>query len=323
MKAVSVAEHGGPEVLDYRHAPDPAPGPGQVVINVKATSVNFADIKARIGNYKGQAPPFIPGLDAAGVIESIGEGVFDLVPGQRVAAYTSGGSYAELALADAATTYPLPDELSFEQGAAVGIGITAYNVLTLAGRLEPGESVLIHAGAGGVGSLAIQLARILEAGSIFATASSQDKLDFATSCGADLAINYREADFAEGVLSHTGGQGVDLILDSIAGATSERGMSCLAEFGRLVVYGHTGAGPGRFDTSQLHNQNRGVIGYSSGGFRKSRPQRLRPAAEAVFKHISAGRLEAHIGARFALADAAAAHQLVETRRSLGKVLLLP
>jgi len=323
MRAVVARAHGGPQELVARELDDPTPGPGQVRLRTYRTSVNFSDIKARRGGYRGIAAPFVPGLDAAGTVEVVGPGVSGFAVGQRVAAYTDGGSYAERVLADATVCYPLPDDVDLVEGAGIGVFITAYNVLTLAGRLEPGESVLVHAGAGGVGSSAIQIARALGAGRVVATVGSEAKRSVALELGADDVIDYRRDDFAVAVETLTAGVGVDLILDSVAGPTAEAGMRCLAPFGRLVVFGHSGDGAGRFDTQQLHTQNRAVLGYSSRGYRQHRPEVLRRSAEAALELIRQGRLRLLVGAEFPLAEAAAAHELVESRRSVGKVLLVP
>lgn len=321
MRAIVVEAHGGPEQLVARDVAAPQPGRQQVLIGNRLTSVNFADIKARRGGYRNYALPFIPGLDAVGIVEAVGPGVKGLRPGQRVAAYTAGGSYAEKVLADEVVCFPLPDELSDEQGAAVGILVTAYNLLTLAGRLQAGETVLVHAGAGGVGSVAIQLALILGAGRVIATVGSEPKRELPARLGAEV-IDYRRTDFAAQVAALTDGAGVDLILDSVGGEVSERGLTCLADFGRLVTFGHVGPA-GRVETKALHHSNRAVIGYSSGGYRDQRPEVLRQSGLAVLELAREHGIVIEVGARFALEDAPQAHALVESRRSVGKVLLDP
>lgn len=323
MKAVSVLAHGGPEVLSYGDREPPEPGPGQLRIRVAVTSVNFADIKARAGAYGKRELPFVPGLDAAGVVDEVGEGVGAFAPGQRVAAYTLGGSYAEYALTTEQLCFYLSDKVPFEQGAGIGVLITAYNVLMLAGRFAEGESVLIHAGAGGVGSTLVQLARASGAARVFATVGSAAKAEVAHKLGADTVINYREQHFAEVVNKATGGAGVDLILDSVSGENAERGMGCLADFGRLVIYGHTGAGEARIGSKQLHKRNCGVIGYSSGGFRRARPDVIKRTGQKAVELLAEGKVKILLGERFKLKDAAKAQALVESRKSVGKVLLEP
>ena len=323
MRAVLVTEFGGPDVLREQTVAAPLPGPGQVLIRTEHTSVNFADIKSRKASYRGKEAPFIPGLDGAGTVESVGTGVAGFAQGDRVAAYAVAGSYAQFFLADARLCFRLPHDVPTETGAALGIFITAYNTLTLAGRLQAGEKVLIHAGAGGVGSSAVQMAKALGAAQIIVTVGSEEKRATATGVGASETINYRNEDFSQRTNEMTDGAGVDLILDSIAGDVAEKGMDCLANFGRLVVFGHTQQGAANFNSKQLHSQNRAVIGYSSGGYRKGRPERLRASGEAVLKLVSEGKLKLLVGGRFPLAEAALAHELVESRRSVGKILLVP
>ena len=322
MKSILVSEYGGSDVLEVKDFPVPEPSVGQVRIKAAFTSVNFADIKMRRG---GAAQlPFTPGLDASGVVDAVGDNVDEFEVGQRVAAYVAAGSYAEYVLAEAELCYPLPDAVSFEQGAGIGILITAYNVLMNAGRFRTGESVLVHAGAGGVGSTLVQLARALGAERIFATVGSDKKADIASRMGADEVINYRESSFDEVINEKTDGKGVDLILDSVAGPNAERGMNCLADFGRLVIYGHTGEGGAASISSKLlHKSNRAVIGYSSGDYRKSRPEVLQKVARKGLELLSSRNVNILLGECFKLEDAAAAHEWVESRRSVGKVLLEP
>ncbi len=323
MKAVVVTRHGGPEVLNYQDWPDPVPGEGQVLIKTELAGVNFADVQLRRGTYHaGSPPPVVPGLDVYGTIVGVGRGVSGLERGQKVAAFTASGSYAELALAPAALTFPVPAGVGPETAAAFPtVGITAYNLLTLAGRLAPGETVLVHAAAGGVGSTAVQLAKIMGAGRVIGTVGSDEKASLARELGCDYVINYEAEDFAARVNEITGGAGADLILDSVAGPVFDRGLSCLATFGRIVMYGHTSGEAGHVSTRDLHGPTRAVIGYSSSTYRRYRPQALRPAAEAVLGYLASGQLRIVIGARFDLPDAAKAQQLIESRAHVGKILL--
>lgn len=183
--------------------------------------------------------------------------------------------------------------------------------------------MVIHAAAGGVGTTAIQLARLLGAGTIIGTVGDDAKAELARSLGCDHVINYRREDFAARVNELTGGVGADLILDSVAGEVFNRGLTCLANFGRLVVYGMSGGEPGRVTSDLLHSSNRSVIGYSTGSRRRLQPATLQPAAKVVLEYLADRRLKLVVGARYPLADAAEAHRFVESRRSTGKVLLLP
>jgi NADPH2:quinone reductase len=322
MKAIVVEQNGPPEHLRYQEVPEPCPGPDEVLVRTTLTSLNYADVQARRGGYEaGSPPPFIPGLDAVGVIEALGAGVEGLRVGQRVAVFTSGGSYAEKVLAKAVLTYPVPDELSDEAVSGLTALVTAYNTLTWAGRLQQNESVLVHAAAGGVGSLAVQMAKALGAGLVIGTVGHPAKAGFVRSLGADAVVGYEG--FAEQVLERTQQKGADLILDSVAGEVFSQGMRCLAPFGRLVVYGHASGQAGSFETRPLHRQTKAVIGYSSGHYRRNRPELLRPTVEAVFALLRSGRIRLHIGARYKLEQAAQAHTLMESRQSTGKILLYP
>ena len=286
------------------------------------TGVNFADVQARRGAYHGgQQPPFVPGLDCAGTIAAVGPGAEGLRVGQRVAAFPPNGSYAEIVVAPVVTTYALDDAISEDDAASLLMLVTAYNVLTFAGRFAPGETVLVHAAAGGVGSTAVQMARALGADTIFATAGGAAKCALAREAGADVAIDYLSEDFAQRVLDATNGRGVDVILDSVAGDVFDAGLTALAAFGRIVAFGMASGKPGTVRTNQLHPTNRAVIGYSSGSYRKLRPEALRPAVDASLRLVAEGKVHVMVGARFPLRDAAGAHRLVESRASHGKVLL--
>ncbi|MDB5071677.1 MAG: qor [Candidatus Eremiobacteraeota bacterium] len=324
MHVVEATSFGDPSVLAWRERDEPVPGSGEVAVRVTQTGVNFADVQARRGAYHGgQQPPFVPGLDCAGTIVALGDGVEGLSLGQRVAAFPPSGSYAEVIVAPAMTVYALDAAISDDDAASILMLVTAYNVLTLAGRLAKGETVLVHAAAGGVGSTAVQIARALGAGRIFATAGNEAKCAIARGAGADLAIDYRREDFARLVLDATDGRGVDLILDSVAGDVFTAGLTALAPFGRIVAFGNASGTPGTVRTNELHPSNRAVIGYSSGSYRKLRPEGLRPAAEASLRLVAEDKVHVIVGARFALRDAAEAHRLVESRDGHGKVLLTP
>jgi NADPH:quinone reductase len=199
--------------------------------------------------------------------------------------------------------------------------VTAWNLVHLAGALKAGESVLIHAAAGGVGSVAVQLAKKAGAKLVIGTVGDMAKAGVAKDCGADLVLP--AGDFAAGVKEATGGKGVDLILDSVAGATFAGSLEALAAFGRYVNYGNAGGGPGVVKTSELHANNRSVIGYSSGHYRASRPQDLRPAVEGCFRAIAARELKVPVSKTFAMKDAADAHRFIKSRKSFGKILLKP
>jgi NADPH2:quinone reductase len=322
MHAVVIEAVGTPDVLQWKEQPDPKPGPGQVAIKVGLTSVNFADIQQRRGSGAGVTKvPFVTGLDCMGTVAALGEGVTNLRVGQRVAAAPDNGSYAEIVVARAILTVPVDDTISDEAAASSTVLVTAYNLLTLAARLQAGDSVLVHAAAGGVGSVAVQMAKQLGAGRVFATAGGEKKLQIARECGADVAIDYTKDDFAKAILDATDGKGVDVVLDAVGGDVFAKGLPALANFGRYCVYGQSSGSPGSLTTDSLHRSNRAVLGYSSGHYRRNRPEKIRPAIEAAFKMAANGKIQILVGGRFPLREAAKAHQLVESRASTGRIFL--
>ena len=320
MHAIVVEEIGGPEKLLWRERPEPVPGPGMVTVRLKLTSVNFADIAARRGT--GVTPvPFTPGLDGMGTVVAVGEGVTRVRPGDRAAVSPDGGSYAEVVLAREDLVYPVDPKMPDEAAASMTALVTAWNILHMVARIQPGETVLIHAAAGGVGSVLVQIAKRAGAGRIFATAGGPAKVKLARELGADVAIDYNQDDFAQIVLDETGKKGVDVIADAIGGDVFAKGMGVLAFFGRMVTYGQSGGHHGELSTEKLHRQNQFVLGYSSGHYRRNRPLAIRPAVEASFKLATDGQVRILEGGRFPLQDVAKAHQLVESRASTGRVFL--
>lgn len=319
MHAIVVEEFGDASKLLWREVPDPVAGPGQVAVRQQLTSVNFADIASRRGI--GSKVPFTPGLDGMGTVLAVGEGVTRVKPGDRVAVWSDAGSYCEIVVAREDLVYPVAPSVPDVVAASATVLVTAYNILHLASRLEAGESVLIHAAAGGVGSVLVQMAKEIGAGKIVATAGSPEKLAIARDFGADVAIDYRSGDWAQAVLDATGGKGVDVICDAIGGDTFAEGLKCLAPFGRHIIYGQSSGGPGTLRTDALHRQNRAVIGYSSGHRRRTRPASLKSAFEGAYKLVAEGKVRILEGGRFPLKDAAAAQTLVESRASIGRVFL--
>ncbi|WP_078428081.1 quinone oxidoreductase family protein [Alkalihalobacterium alkalinitrilicum] len=323
MKAIIVEKFGGPEVLEYKTIEKPVIEPHEVLIRVSATGVNFADTAARQGKYHGSGkPPFIPGLDAAGVIEEVGSEVQNLKVGQRVISFVHKGSYAEYIAADEKLTYVLPNNVDFDTAAAAPIvSFTSYKLLADVARVQRGETVLIHAAAGGVGTTAIQLAKLLGAGTVIGTVSNENKIATALEAGADHVICYENENFVEKVNQVTGGEGADIILDSISGSIAERSLECLAYYGRLVTFGHAGGIPANIKTSDLHSSCRSVLGFSLGTTRNKRPHLLQETANHVLGLLADRQLTMKIGHRFSLKDAAKAHELIESRKSIGKILI--
>lgn len=323
MNAATVTEFGDADGIEITETELPEPGEGQVRIEVKAAGINFADIMQRRGHYQGgPEPPYTPGMEVAGVIDAAGEGV-NREPGEKVVSLVNGGGYAEYALADARGLLDIPGEMSFEEAAGFPVQwLTAHNCLHEWGELEEGETVLIHAAAGGVGSAAVQLAD--EAGAeVIGTASTEEKLSMAESLGMDHGIRYTEEDFVDRVNDITDGDGADLILDGIGGDTSNESLGALTSFGRMVSYGAAAGEPGRPNTADLLFSNQRVIGYHLGRALNQKPMKVMGAVPELTQLLGDGTLEVQVGHTFDLEEAAEAHQFIEDRKSSGKVVLVP
>jgi NADPH:quinone reductase-like Zn-dependent oxidoreductase len=336
MIAVQITAHGGPEVLVAKDLPDPAPGAGQVRVQVKAVGVNFADILMRMGLYPG-APslPFTPGYKAAGVVEACGGGVTVWRPGDRVIAPTNFGGYASRIVARADELFRLPDGKSFEAAAALTVNyMTAYLAMVEQGNLREGQRVLVHGAAGGVGIAAVQIARILGA-EIYGTASSS-KHEILKAQGVKRAIDYRREDFEDVVLRETRGQGVHLALDPVGGSSFTKSYRSLARGGKLVLYGMSSMASGRrrnllrvlweylrtprFSSIDLMTSNKGVIGLHLGRITDQR-ERLAGAMRELVGWWEQGKLEPMVGATFPLELAGRAHEFIQQRQNIGKVVL--
>ncbi|ELZ84324.1 NADPH:quinone reductase [Haloferax larsenii JCM 13917] len=323
MKSIVVTEYGRSDTLDVRETETPEPGPGEVRIAVEAAGINFADIMQRRGHYRdGPTPPYTPGLEAAGTIDAVGEGVEREV-GERVVAMTGTGAYAEYVTAPANALFDVPESISFAEAAGFPVQfLTAHNCLHEWGGLEDGEQVLIHAAAGGVGTAAVQLADLAGA-ETFGTASTEEKLDLATDLGLDHPIQYTEEDFRDVVADETDGEGLDLVLDGVGGETFQHSLDALSDFGRVVTYGAASGEVAEADTTRLLFENKSVIGFHLGNAMQKRPQSVLGAVPELSELLASGELDVIVGETFALEDAAEAHQYIEDRKSSGKVVLEP
>jgi NADPH2:quinone reductase len=271
----------------------------------------------------GQKFPFTPGSEVAGTIVEVGEEVENASEGDRVVTLLNTGGYAEYAVAPAASLIPIPETLGSVEAAAVPLqGLTAYHVIKTSGALKEGESVLVHAAAGGVGTLAVQMARLLGAGRVIATAGSPEKLDLARSLGADILIDYTAADWPEKVMEATDGEGADVILEMVGGDFPEKNLGCLATFGRMVVYGAASGDRGRLVPGALMNGCQSVVGFWLVPITQ-RPELLVPSLEQVLGWIASGDLKLTIGAEYPLERAAEAHADLEGRKTTGKLILRP
>lgn len=324
MKAIVAEEVGEPEVLRYVDAERPSPGEGEVLIGVKAAGVNYADTMRRRDQYlTRQTFPFTPGSEAAGVVAEVGPGVENASEGDRVVTLLDTGGYAQYAVAPASSLIPIPEGLGFDEAAAVPLqGLTAYHVIKTSGALKEGETVLVHAAAGGVGTLAVQMAKLLGAGRVIATASSDEKLELARSLGADVLIDYTNDDWPEKVREATDGDGADVILEMVGADFPEKNLRCLNTFGRMVVYGAASGDRGSLVPAALMMGNYSVVGFWLVHLMQ-RPDLFVPSLEEMLGWISSGDLKLTIGATYPLENAAGAHADLEGRRTTGKLVLNP
>jgi NADPH2:quinone reductase len=323
MRAIEVAAFGGPEVLEVVDRPEPVAGPGQVLIDVEAIGVNYADVMMRRGLYVGgPSPRFVPGLEVAGRVAAVGEGVEGLGPGQPVMATVSGGGYAERVVAHAAAVMSRPEQFGPDEGAAFPVNFfTADLSLHYAGHLREGQSVLIHAAAGGVGTAAVQLAK--RAGArVFATASSREKLERVRALGADELIEYTSEDFLAIVKERTGGRGVDLVLETVGGDVFDKSIKALAPLGRLVIIGVASADVRSVPSLELLFRNLTVVGLHLGLLSQT-ASIIGPSIERLFGLVAAGAIKPEIGHVLPLEQGARAHELLGDRANYGKVILKP
>ena len=323
MRAVIAAEPGGPDVLQVTELPDPQAGPGELVITVASSAVNRADVLQREGRYP--PPPGASealGLEAAGTVAAVGSGVSGWQVGDGVCAVLPGGGYAEQAVVPAAVAMPLPPGVSAaEAGAVPEVFATAYDNVMLRGRLAAGETVLLHGGASGVGTAAIQLAK--RAGCrVLVSAGSADRVAACVELGADGGVVYRDDDWAEQILEATGGRGVDVLLDIVGGPYLRPNLQCLATEGRLVVIGLQGGAKAELNLGVVLSKRLSVMGSTlRARSTLEKAPLMRALVADVWPGFADGSLRPVIDRRFPLAQAAAAHQALQSGEVVGKVLL--
>jgi NADPH:quinone reductase len=320
VKAAVYYRNGPPDVMVYEDVPDPACGPGSVLIQVEAVSIEGGDTLNRLGGAL-TASPHIVGYQCAGTIVEAGEGVTDRQVGQKVVATMPSGSHAELAVTPALVTWPVPEGADLVQVACVPVAFgTAHDCLFEFGRLRPGETVLIQAGAGGVGLAAIQLARRAGA-TVLATASSPERLERIARYGVHQGIDYSQDGWVDEVRAFTGGRGVDLVVDSVGGSTLTRSIACLAYRGRAISVGNAGRSDRTPDLSGLGAGNQSLTGVFLGA--EIATPRALAMIQALVEDVAAGRLAVLVDRTFPLSEAAAAHAFLEARQAVGRVVLVP
>jgi len=339
VRSVWITRYGGPEVLEVRETGEASPGPGEVRVRVKAAGLNFSDVMARLGLYTdGPKPPMVVGYEASGVVDALGEGVSEVKLGDRVLALAPSGCQAEAVVLPSHRTFAMPDDMTFEEGAALPVNyLTAYHVLFRLGHLRPGQSLLVHMAAGGVGMAVLQLARTVPDVTVFGTASAA-KHDLIRQAGCEHPIDYRVLDYVGEVERLTAGKGVDLVIDPLGGPDWRRGYSLLRPAGLLVLCGFSNLATGerrnalralwqlarmpRFSPLRLMNDNRGVAGVYLGAL-WDEVDLMAGQLLAVLELFRQGKVRPRVDTVFPFARAADAHRRIQERKNVGKVVLVP
>jgi len=322
MKAIRIHNHGGPEVLAYEDVPIPEPRAGEARVKIEASGVNFIDIYHRIGLYPMNRPCIL-GSEGAGIVDALGEGVSEVKPGDRVAYAMIPGSYAEYAVVPAVKLVPVPDDIDAKSAAGIMLqGMTAHYLTHSTYPLQKGDTALVHAAAGGVGLLLVQVAKLLGA-KVIGTVSTQAKADLARRAGADEIIQYTQADFLAEVKRITNGQGVHVVYDSVGATTFEKSLDCLRPRGYLVLFGQSSGPVAAFDPAKLAAKGSLFLTRPSlAHYALTRTELLRRATD-LFDWMQAGKLTLRIEKSLPLQDAREAQQLLEKRKTTGKLILIP
>ena len=307
--------------MKIEDVPEPTPRSHHVLIKVDSAGVNYADVLRRGGNYPGPELPSSMGLEAAGTVMEVGVDVIGISVGQKVMGM-GPGSQAEYVAINGSLVFPYPDSLDpVEAGGMPIVFLTSYHILKSRGQMQAGDTVLIQAGASGVGTVLIQLAKAWGA-KVIATASTQDKLDLCTSLGADVTINYTEADFEAVIKDETGGEGVQLVAECVGGEVLEKSVRCLAAYGRLVSYGNASQTQANLPSSDITSNNRTVIGFSMGRSPRGSLDHKGAMAE-MFPMITSGQAKLIVDQVLPMAEVGKAHQHLANRGARGKVILTP
>ncbi|MFI0449488.1 quinone oxidoreductase family protein [Actinomadura sp. 6N118] len=320
MRAIVVESPGGPEVLTLAEREDPVPGPGEVLIDIAASGVNFIDIYFRTGAYP-QPTPYVPGVEGAGTVAAVGDGVTEFAVGDRVAWANVPGSYAERAAVPADKVVPVPDGVSLEDAAAALLqGMTAHYLTRSTYEVKAGDTILVHAAAGGMGLLLTQLGKLFGA-RVIGTVSTPEKEKLARDAGADEVIGYDG--FADEVRRLTGGEGVPVVYDGVGAPTFDGSLASVRRRGLLALYGAAGGKVEPFDPQRLNAAGGAFLTRPSLGHYTATREELLQRASEVYGWVAAGDLRLHIGRRYDIADARTAHEDLAGRRTTGKLILTP
>lgn len=322
MHTIRVHKFGGPDALTYDDIPLPEPGSGEARVKIEAAGVNFIDVYHRTGIYP-RALPLVLGEEAAGVVDAVGAGVTEVKPGDRVAYAMQSGSYAEYAIVPAWKLVSLPDNVDTRQAAAVMLqGMTAHYLTHTTFPLQPGDTALVHAAAGGTGLLLVQIAKRRGA-RVIGTVSTEEKARLAEEAGADAVIIYTQTDFEQETRRLTEGQGVSVVYDSVGKTTFEKGLNCLKRRGTLVLYGQSSGPVSSFDPQVLNTKGSLFLTRPRLADHVTNRSELMQRAGDLFKWIASGELKVRIDKTFPLAAASEAHRYLEGRNTKGKLLLIP
>lgn len=322
MKAIQVKQPGDPEALLYVDVPLPEPGPGEARIKLEAIGVNFIDTYHRSGAY-ALTPPFTPGVEGGGVVDAVGEKVTAVSPGDRVAYAMKLGAYANYAIVPAWQLVKVPEDVPLDVATAVMLqGLTAHYLTHSTYQVQAGDTVLIHAAAGGVGLLLVQIAA-LRGAHIIGTVSTEEKAELAESYGADEIIHYTEDDFETAVHDLTNGRGVNVVYDGVGQTTFRKGLNCLKPRGMMVLYGQASGPVEPFDPQLLSQKGSLFLTRPSLAHYTATHDELQSRADDLFDWIDSDALQVRIDRRFVLREATAAHRYIEDRRTKGKLLLIP
>jgi len=324
MRAIVVDQWMEPDALRVSEIPEPSVGPGTVAVEVRAAGCNFFDILIVQGQYQVKPPfPFVPGAEIGGVVRAVGEGVTEFAVGDRVFGAPGIGAFAEVSVAPAGALYPLPEGMSFAEGAAFPIIYpTSYAGLVYRANLQPGEDLLVHAAAGGVGIAAVQIGKALGA-RVIATAGGAEKLEIARRHGADEVIDYRKEDFVARVMELTGGKGADVIYDSVGGDVFDQSLKCIAWNGRLLVIGFASGRIPEVKANRILLKNIAITGLHWGAHAGKEPEKIPQTFAALFDLYAAGRIQPVIYKTYGLDEVPVALRDLGSRKTYGKLIIEP
>ncbi len=322
MKTVRIYQTGGPDVLNYEDAPEPSPGPGQALVEIKSIGVNYTDVSSRKGTNPPDAFPWTPGREAAGVVTAIGDGVTEVAVGDRVAYAMHTGTYSQYHAVPSWLLVRIPDGMSFADAAATMLqGMTAHFLVYGIAALNSGDRVLVHAGAGGMGLWLIQMLKNIGV-EVFTTVSTEEKAILAKGAGADHTIIYTKQDFEAEVRNATGGMGVKMVMDAVGATTFDAGLRILGRRGVMALYGQAGGAVGQVDSGALRNGSLSLIRPSLGDYTATRDE-LVQRADDVLRWVRSGEVKLYVGLELPLSEAQEAHRRLEGRETTGKILLTP